>query len=598
MEKGIIIRDASERVGTTVAWHRCVRTVAMRWYLFWVAVVFGGPIAGQEILSAPEGGTGPILFPADVMMLEAAEQREDLGCKVDPDKVFLGMDLKFHGGYEVSVPVREVRATKLTILFRLIPRGREPIHFIQKVPIPEIPAGTTGALNLHGEFELGQGSYHVDWLIRDALGRYCSAHWDLRAQLGPKDREVTVALPPESVRPLDREQFVPEPSVQRAQGGPPTTVKLLVNFAPQNPGAAALDPLDTAGLVSILRTIARNPEIQHFSVTAFNLEGRQMLYHQSYIDRIDFPSLGDAIQKLGLGTVNVTQLVSKNGDVTFLTKLLENEAGAEPRPDAFIFVGLKVQLDSGVREEEIKKVRELGSPVFYLNYAPDRQAFPWRDTVGRVVKFFKGREYTISGPLDLCNAVSDMMSRIFRFKQTRRPGGRFEGSQFPGESQILEAGKGMGDRRAKPAQRQRQPEQTTAEPDASPSHGGGWREAIGAAMQGMASNRSPTAFTATAEDEPSFSDVSIANVKLHDLNGLDDDACSVSYTLSNRFHRPVTVTVDVSVNAGGSESHARYVDRIGPNTGSDVKHDEHLRCPPADADRGRAAATVSSVQVR
>lgn len=74
----------------------------MRWYLFWVTVVYGAPIAAQEILSAPEGGTGPILFPADVVMLEAAEQREDLGCKVDPDKVFLGMDLKFHGGYEVT----------------------------------------------------------------------------------------------------------------------------------------------------------------------------------------------------------------------------------------------------------------------------------------------------------------------------------------------------------------------------------------------------------------------------------------------------------------------------------------------------------------
>jgi hypothetical protein len=40
----------------------------MRWYLFLTAVVFGAPIAGQEILSAPEGGTGPILFPADVMI--------------------------------------------------------------------------------------------------------------------------------------------------------------------------------------------------------------------------------------------------------------------------------------------------------------------------------------------------------------------------------------------------------------------------------------------------------------------------------------------------------------------------------------------------
>jgi hypothetical protein len=431
---------------------------------------------------------------------------------------------------------------------------------------------------------------------------YCSAHWELRALLA-REREVTVALPPESVRPPDREQFVPEPSVERGQGRPPISVKLLVNFAPQKPGAATLDPLDTAGLVSILRTVARNPEIQRFSVTAFNLEGRRMLYRQSFTDRIDFPSLGDAIRKLGLGIVNVTQLASKNGDVAFLTTLLENEVRTESRADAFIFVGLKTQLDSGVPEEEIKKVRELQSPVFYLNYSPDRQAFPWRDTIGRVVKFFKGREYTISGPLDLCNAMSDLMSRIFQFKQTqfkqtRTPGGRLEVAQFAGESQIRETGRGV-ERPAKPAPRQKQPAKVDAEADPSRSYGGSWREAISGALQVMASNRDPTEFTEAAEDDPPLSDVSIANVKMHGPDGLEGDLCSVSYTLSSRLHRPVTVTVDVSVNGGGIEIHARYVDSIGPNTGSEVKHSEHLLCLPAGGDgRNRVTASISSVRVQ
>lgn len=559
----------------------------MRWYRFWTAVVFSALIAGQEIMSTPEGGTQPILFPADVTMLEAADQRKDLGCAVEPDKAVLGIDLKFHGGYEVNIPLREVQRNKLTVLFRVIPKGRDPVHFIQNVPIPEIREGTTGFVNFHGEFDLGPGSYHVDWLIRDASGRYCSAHWDLRALLEAKDREVAVALPPESVRPRDREQFVPEPAVQRAQGGTPIHVKLLVNFAPENPGAAVLAPFDTAGLVSILRTIARNPEIQHFSVTAFNLEGRRTLYRQSYTDKIDFPSLGDALQKLGLGTVNVTQLASKNGDAAFLTNLLDREARAESRPDAFIFVGLKVQLDSGVPEEELRKIGDLESPVFYLNYTPDRQAFPWRDTIGRVVKFFKGREYTISGPLELCNAVSDMMSRIFQFKKTRTPSGRFEGSAFPAESPIREVAK--EDRQAK------SPQHGTAKPDPSPSYDTGWRKAMGAALQSMASNRGPTAPNETAGDEPSYSEVSIANVILHAPNETDSDVCSVSYTLSSRFHRPLAVAVDVSVHGEGWESHARYTDSIGPDTASGFNHSEHLQCRPASANR--VTAIVSSVRV-
>lgn len=547
----------------------------MRWYLFSTAVVFSTLLAGQEILSAPQGGTRLILFPADVVILEAVEERKDLGCRVVPDKAVLGIDLKFHGGYEVSLPLREVWGNKLTVLFRVIPKGQEPVHFVQTEHIPEIEERTSGTLTLHGAFKLGQGSYHIDWLIRDAPGRYCSAHWDLQASLQAKDRDVTVALPPESVQPAEREQFTPEPAVQRAQGALPINVKLLVNFSPPKPGAAALDPADIAGLVSILRALARNPAIQRFSVTAFNLDGRQMLYRQPHSDGIDFPALGDALQNLDLGVVNVTQLASKNGDAAFLTKLLEDEARNESRPDAVIFVGLKIQLDSGLPEEGIKKVRELASPVFYLNYVPDRQAFPWPDTIGRVVKSLKGREYTISGPSDLCNAVRDTLSQILLFKQSRAPGGGFEGSRFSGGQPAGEV---------------------TAESNPSPPYDGGWRKAMGSALQAVASNRGPTPLTETAGYEPSLSDVSVAKVKLHNSNGPSGGVCSVSYNLSNRFHRSVSVTVDVKV---GGEGLGSYVDTIGANSSSAVAHNEFAQCRPAGADgANRVTAIIRSIRVR
>src|ERR1019366_3991895 len=88
---------------------------------------------------------------------------------------------------------------------------------------------------------------------------------------------------------------------------------------------------------------------------------------------------------------------------------------------------------------------------------------------------------------------------------------------------------------------------------------------MGAALKTMASSPGPTASRRTAEDETSYLDVSIANVILHVPNGNDSDVCSVSYTLSSRFHRPLAAAVDVSVNGEGWESHTRYTDSIGPN---------------------------------
>jgi hypothetical protein len=411
----------------------------MRWYIYFLTVFLGAaaPSFGPGLLGA-SGAT--LLSPADAAVLEAADQRKDLSCKVEPDKAFLGMDLKFHSGYQASIPLRglEGRGNQLTVLFRVISKSKDPVYFTQKLPVPEIGEKATGAVDLQAEFELGQGVYRVDWMVRDAQGRYCSAHWDIRALLTGKEQEVTLALTPDSVQPPSRGPFVPEPPIEQTLTAVPINLKLLVNFAPQNPGAAVLDPLDIGGLVSILRSIARTPGVKNFSVVAFNLEERRTVYRQSESETIDFPALGDALKQLRLGTVSASQLASKNrnGDVEFLTTLLESEAETESRPDAVILVGLRLQLSSGVSDQAKKRVTELGLPVFYLNYASDRQAARWRDTIGRVVQYVKGREYTISEPRELCSAVSEMMSRISKFKQSRTSIGSLEGLGFHGDNEL------------------------------------------------------------------------------------------------------------------------------------------------------------------
>jgi hypothetical protein len=65
---------------------------------------------------------------------------------------------------------------------------------------------------------------------------------------------------------------------------------------------------------------------------------------------------------------------------------------------------------------------EIDYPVFLLNYNRAWQAAPG-DSIGRVVKFFDGREYTISSPRDLWNSVTEMTDRISQAKQARASGG-------------------------------------------------------------------------------------------------------------------------------------------------------------------------------
>src|SRR5205809_5643619 len=57
-------------------------------------------------------GSGPgglvRIFNTDAAVLEGQEHRRDLPCAVTPIKPQLGFDMKFHAGYDVSVPLREL----------------------------------------------------------------------------------------------------------------------------------------------------------------------------------------------------------------------------------------------------------------------------------------------------------------------------------------------------------------------------------------------------------------------------------------------------------------------------------------------------------
>ena len=68
-------------------------------------------------------GNAPRINATDMAVLEAHEVRKDLACTVTPNKPELGFDLRFHGGFDVSVPLNELSGSEnqLTILFRVIP---------------------------------------------------------------------------------------------------------------------------------------------------------------------------------------------------------------------------------------------------------------------------------------------------------------------------------------------------------------------------------------------------------------------------------------------------------------------------------------------
>jgi hypothetical protein len=396
-------------------------------------LALAAPVLVAQTLMQGSGPGGLVrIFNEDSAILEAQDPRKDLACVVNPIKPQLGFDMKFHAGYEISIPLRELSGSEdlLTTIFRVTPDNHkdEPVYFSHRISVPAIENDAHGDAYLQGYFDLGEGKYHVDFLIRDRSERVCSFYWDSEASLPGKEKQLSLVMQPDTAASADLEPFKEEPPVDRAvetkQGDGPLNVKVLVNFAPQNWRAATLQPLDMNALVAILRNIAREPRIGRFSVVAFNMQEQRVVYRQESSEQIDFPALGEALSSLKLGTVDLKRLSQKHGETEFLTDLISQEMkDTKNHTDALIFAGPKVMLESGVSQDSLKEIGQVEYPVFYMNYNFNPQSNPWRDAIGSTVKFFKGSEFTITRPPDLWHAWTEIMSRIVKFRVGRRESG-------------------------------------------------------------------------------------------------------------------------------------------------------------------------------
>jgi len=120
---------------------------------------------------ASEPGGAVRLFSSDAAILEAREVRKDVPCTVTPIKPVLGFDLKFHAGYDVSIPLKDLAGSdnQLTMVFRVAPdlKPDDAVYFSQRWNVPMIESDAGGSALLSGTFDVGEGKYHVDWLMRD-----------------------------------------------------------------------------------------------------------------------------------------------------------------------------------------------------------------------------------------------------------------------------------------------------------------------------------------------------------------------------------------------------------------------------------------------
>ena len=72
------------------------------------ALIYPDRLFPQTLMRGTASGGTVQLIGNDAAVLESEELKKDLPCTVTPIKPVLGFDLRFHGGYEIAVPLREL----------------------------------------------------------------------------------------------------------------------------------------------------------------------------------------------------------------------------------------------------------------------------------------------------------------------------------------------------------------------------------------------------------------------------------------------------------------------------------------------------------
>ncbi|MBI1354807.1 MAG: hypothetical protein GC160_10700 [Acidobacteria bacterium] len=378
------------------------------------------PGPAQNVAREGPGGEPFQPLMSDLAVLDAAEERSDLSCSVQPLDPKLEYDLNFQAGYVIRVPLKDLagNGNTLRVLFRIesLDGEMEPVWFTKRYDVPRIEPDAKGEAALPGKYRLGPGRYEVSWLMRDRAERVCAKFWEVEARDIDPISGLAAAPDEPKADEVSEEIFAAEPPVQRSRGRL-LHAKLMVSFTPMDATKVKLSEYDMRSVVSMVRAIARQPQIGSFSLVAYHAQEERVLFEETDVTRIDFPSLGEAVEASIGGTVNIEQLQDKRSGERFLSELFKKHLGPESPPaDVVLFVGPKVVFERLPSGSLLSAPKGPTPPLYYFIYNRNPRSYPWKDAVSAGLKDFSVKEKDITSASEFARAMQQLVEELVRLQ--------------------------------------------------------------------------------------------------------------------------------------------------------------------------------------
>jgi hypothetical protein len=347
-----------------------------------------------------------------VAQLEAAQAGEQpLHCEVSAIKPSLNFSFRYQAGYVVAVPMKQYIGSGhgWRTLIRITPEGgdRKPVYLTSRMPLPEVPK-TNVEVSVGGAYLLGEGAYNVRWMMLDDSGRVCRKSWRVDVHASRADRQVKVAMPPDTVWELGLRGSRTLP--KETDDAAPLRLTIFLHAAPLFPRRTRMRPNDMVTLMSTVSSLLERVPARSVRLVLFNLDQQKELYRKEDFLLQDMSQVWRAMTSIELGLVDFQVLQNKRGHVDLLTDLVNHEIAAQPPSDVVLFLGPSTRFLDRMPVDSLEKPAGRGTQFYYFQLVPFLREQPamLTDSIKSAISRLGGKTIQIHTPGEFAKAIDRM----------------------------------------------------------------------------------------------------------------------------------------------------------------------------------------------
>jgi hypothetical protein len=347
-------------------------------------------------------------IPDSLRRFDPVAGEKTLRCEVQPLRPTLTFGFRFQAGYLVRVPMSQYLGPGhyWAILVRITPEEGSPTYLGSRMRLPDVPP-TKVEMEVGGGYLLGEGRYRATWVLYDETGRVCRKEWAIDAKRGHHERNVKLAIEPNTVTAFSRAGV----RVRRnTDDAPPFRLTILMHAAPMSPRRQRLGARDSLMLMGTLSSLLERLPAREVRLVVFNLEQQREIFRQDDFRPERMQQVSQAIDGLQLATLDYHVLQNRRGHVDLLAEMVNRELTADKPPDVVVFLGPLARQVDHFPEQLLAKPEGAAPRFFYLQYRPPflnmQAVLP--DLIHSVVSKLKGKTVIMHTPADFEKGIQQV----------------------------------------------------------------------------------------------------------------------------------------------------------------------------------------------